>query len=171
MATSPVRLVICVDGTQQPSSGIQGSQTNIHRIYASVKRNNCVDPASGASFRQIVKYYPGIGAAENVISTDRIQAGVLGQGYLKQIQDVYEHCCQLKGEDDEVWLFGSSRGAFVVRAVAGLLHNFGAVASAGQPEFARDFKKVLKDAEKLSGSSSLALSPVSSGLPSTYIFN
>ena len=160
----PTRLIICVDGTQQSTSGTQGSQTNIHRIYASVKRNECIDPASGTSFRQAVKYFPGIGAAENVISTDRIQAGVLGQGYLKQIQDVYEHCCQLKGEDDEVWLFGSSRGAFIVRAVAGLLHNFGAVASAGQPEFARDFKKVLKDAEKLSGSSSLALSPVSSGL-------
>lgn len=156
----PTRLVICVDGSQySPSSG--GIETNIHRIYASIQVGKVTDSANGGVFKQEVKYVPGIGSADDAFSKDRIQANVLGQGHLKQIQDVYESCSQLDAERDEVWLFGFSRGAFVVRAVAGLLHNFGAVATAGQPDFAKDFKKVLKDAERLSGGPALSLSPVS----------
>ena len=161
-ARLPTRLVICVDGTQSNSSiAGTGSQTNIHRIYAGVRRGKCLSASSGQAFNQIVNYVPGIGLADSGFSTDRIQASVFGQGHLKQIQDVYESCCQLNGSKDEVWLFGFSRGAYVVRAVAGLLHHFGAIASAGQNEFAKDFKKLLKDFERVQGSSSLSLSPVS----------
>ena len=161
----PTRLVICVDGTQNTSpvggkSG--GSQTNIRRIYAGATQGKCVDSFTGTTFNQVVQYVPGIGSADEVISKDRIQASVLGQGYLKQIQDVYESCCQLNGGRDEVWLFGFSRGAYVVRAVAGLLNQFQALASAGQPQFAKDFKKILKEAEKTQGPSSVLLTPVCS---------
>lgn len=152
--------MICVDGSQyNPSSGTV--ETNIRRIYASIQVGKVSDSSCGGVFKQEVKYVPGIGSADDAFSKDRIQASVLGQGHLKQIQDVYESCSKLTGEQDEVWLFGFSRGAFVVRAVAGLLHTFGAITSAGQPEFAKDFKKVLKDAERSSGSSSVLLSPVS----------
>ncbi|KAK4546616.1 hypothetical protein LTR36_001833 [Oleoguttula mirabilis] len=165
-ATLPTRLVICVDGTQYNDSGAcktSSSQTNVHRIYAGLKGGRCVCRSSGITFNQVLRYVPGIGSADDAFSKDRIQASVLGQGYLKQIQDVYESCCQLTGSQDEVWLFGFSRGAYVVRAVAGLLHHFGAVATAGQPEYARDFKKTLKEAERRQGrASGLALSPVSS---------
>lgn len=58
------------------------------------------------------------------------------------------------------FIYRLSKGAFVVRAVAGLLHTFGSIASAGQPEFSKDFKKVLKDAERHAGGSGLLLSPV-----------
>lgn len=161
--TPPTRLIICVDGSQySPSSG--AIETNIHRIYASIQVGKVSDSSCGGVFKQEVKYVPGIGSADDIFSKDRIQANVLGQGALKQIQDVYESCSQLTGEQDEVWLFGFSRGAFVVRAVAGLLHTFGSIASAGQPEYAKDFKKVLKDAERMSGASSLSLSPVSINL-------
>ena len=163
--TLPTRLIICVDGTQyNPAGGTKTSsnQTNIYRIYAGIRRGQCLDSFSGRTFNQVVQYIPGIGLADDAFSKDRIQASVLGQGYLKQIQDVYETCSRLTGRD-EVWLFGFSRGAFVVRAVAGLLHNFQAIASAGQPEFGKDFKKILKQAEKWQGTSSLALSPVCIG--------
>ena len=158
----PIRLVICVDGTQAPSASDKsnGSQTNVHRIYAIANRDSCRDGLTGGVYRQAVKYFPGIGSAEDAFSKDRIQASVFGQGYLKQIQDVYESCCQLTGEKDDIWLFGFSRGAYVMRAVAGLLHQVGAVASAGQPEFAKDFKRILKEAERQQGLSGLALSPV-----------
>lgn len=163
-ATLPTRLVICVDGTHLSSSGSSKSdtgQTNIHRIYAGLKRGECTCSTSGVTFNQVIRYVPGIGSADDAFSKDRIQASVLGQGYLKQIQDVYESCCQLSGSQDEIWLFGFSRGAYVVRAVAGLLHHFNAIASAGQPEFAKDFKRTLKEAERRQGHySGLSLSPV-----------
>jgi len=150
------RLVICVDGTQPAG---RTAHTNVSRLCAGVKRGLCVD-SFGDKYDQIAKYVPGIGSADGLFSTDRIQASVLGQGYLKQVQDVYETCCQLTGEKDEVWLFGFSRGAYVVRAVAGLLHHFNAIASAGQPEFGADFKRILKEAHRRSGQSNLSLSPV-----------
>ena len=162
--TLPTRLVICIDGTQyNPSSGgkSSGNQTNIYRLYSGIRRGRCIDNSSGQAVNQVVQYVPGIGAAEDAFSKDRLQASVLGQGYLKPIQDVYESCCQLTG-NDEIWLFGFSRGAYVVRAVAGLLHQFQAIASAGRPEFGKDFKKILKEAAKRQGTSTLALSPVCS---------
>ena len=151
----PTRLVICVDGTQFNPTDNSRTQTNVYRIYAGIKPGKVVDKATGLAFNQVLKYVPGIGSADDVFSTER----TFGQGYTKQIQDVYESCCQLQNERDEVWLFGFSRGAYVIRAVAGLLHRYGAMTTAGQPEFARDFKKALKDAANLSNTT---LSPTSS---------
>ncbi|KAI7716251.1 hypothetical protein KC353_g5518 [Hortaea werneckii] len=161
MAASPVpvRLIVCVDGTSRSCSGT--TETHIHRLYTGVKCGRCVD-TSGAAFDQRPLYVPGIGSADDILSRDCIQANVLGQGYLKQIHGVYEACCQLRSDGDELWLFGYSRGAYVVRAVAGLLHTFGALESAGRPEFAKDFKKILKESEANRGKSSLVLSPVTS---------
>lgn len=151
----PTRLVVCVDGTQFNPNESSRTQTNIYRIYAGIKPGKVVDKSTGVAFNQVLKYVPGIGSADEVFSTER----AFGQGYLKQIQDVYEACSQLSNERDEVWLFGFSRGAYVIRAVAGMLHRYGAAVTAGQPEFQRDFKKALKDGERLSNTT---LSPTSS---------
>lgn len=166
----PTKLVICVDGTQYNPAGtgkFSSGETSIRRIYAGTRRGKCQDQFSGETFNQVVKYIPGIGLADNAISTDRLQATLLGQGPVKQIQEVYEDCCQLNGARDEVWLFGFGRGAYVVRAVAGLLHRFGAIASAGSPEFGKDFRKILKEAEQWQGPGSIGLSPISSTTSST----
>lgn len=164
-AAPPTRLIICVDGESNTSSGINKQQTgltSIQRINGGITRGNCTNTATGQTFNQVVQYWPGIGASDDVVSKDRLPTGVFGgASHVKQIQDVYENCSRLNGSRDEVWLFGFSRGAYVVRAAVGLLNNFGAIASAGQPEFAGDFKKLLKEAERSSGTSSLALSPVS----------
>ena len=162
----PTRLIVCVDGESSTTgSGKQQQQrsslTNIERIHAGITRGNCTNTATQLTYNQVVQYLPGIGASDETfsnLSKDRLLGG---NTHLKQIQEVYESCSRLNGSRDEVWLFGFSRGAYVVRAVAGLLNYFGALASAGQPEFARDFKKLLKDAERSAGTSGLALSPVS----------
>ena len=154
MDSLPTRLVVCVDGSQYSPGESGRTHTNIYRIYAGVKPGKCVDKATGVVTNQVVKYVTGIGNADDVFSTEK--------NYLKQIQDVYESCCQLDSQRDEIYLFGFSRGAFVVRAVAGLLHRYGAIGSAGQPEFGRDFKKALKEAEKWVGNPGLTLSPTSS---------
>ncbi|KAF6841016.1 hypothetical protein CMUS01_03680 [Colletotrichum musicola] len=48
--------------------------------------------------------------------------------------------------EDEVWLYGFSRGAFVVRAVAGLLHYISALTAADNSDdvFEKDYNKALK---------------------------
>ncbi len=162
----PTRLILCVDGESQISSLVdkssKGKLTNIQRIQAGITRGNCSNTSDGSTYNQVVQYVPGIGSSDDGALKGVIQATLAGGSPLvKQIQEVFESCSRLTGSRDEVWLFGFSKGAFVVRAVTGLLHTFGSLASAGQPEFAKDFKKLLKDVEQTSGTTSLALSPVS----------
>jgi len=59
---------------------------------------------------------------------DEAKAGASGHGYKNIKRRVYKKCCTLE-ESDKIWLFGFSRGAFIVRAVAGLLHHIGALQS------------------------------------------
>lgn len=117
---------------------------SVHRIYSSIKRGRCVD--HNGEFNQIPQYITGLGSATDTLSS--MQSAMFGQGHLKQIQDVYESCCKLTGEQDEVVFFGFSRGAYVARAVAGLLHRFGVLVSAGHRTFARDFQKLMKEMDK-----------------------
>lgn len=164
MATLPIRLIICVDGAQHSVSS-KSSETNIYRIYASLQRGICVDNESGHSWNQIVSYVPGLGQPGDLISKDHVQASLFGRDHLKQIEEVYESCSKISGEHNEVWLFGSSRGAFVVRAVAGLLHTFGAVQSAGTPDFAREFKQMMDDAKIMRSQQNFAMTPSFSKRP------
>ncbi|KAF7185976.1 hypothetical protein HII31_12849 [Pseudocercospora fuligena] len=152
------RFVICVDGASYKPDD-NSIPTNIYRIYTSIKNGKCVDRDTGITYNQEPLYYAGIGGADDVLSKDRLQAGVLGNPYQDQIRNIYEKCCELSGPHDEVVFFGFSRGAYVVRAVAGLLHRFGALISAGSPDFARNYKKLLKDSDNpsLSSASNLSL--------------
>ena len=141
----PTRLVICVDGTDFKPTGSEDDRlTNVYRIYSSIASGKVVDNASGAAVNQVPLYYPGIGSADGLVPKDKLQLGI-GNTYQDQIRNVYERCCGLSGDDDEVIFFGFSRGAYVVRAVAGLLHHIGSLRSAGTPDFARDYKKILRE--------------------------
>ncbi|EME79104.1 uncharacterized protein MYCFIDRAFT_79773, partial [Pseudocercospora fijiensis CIRAD86] len=155
------RFVICVDGASYKPDA-NSIPTNIYRIYTSIKNGKCVDRDTGITYHQEPLYYAGIGGADDVLSKDRLQAGVLGNPYQDQIRNIYEKCCELSGPHDEAVFFGFSRGAYVVRAVAGLLHRFGALISAGSPEFGRNYKKLLKDLghPSLSSTSNLSLAHV-----------
>ncbi|KXT04957.1 hypothetical protein AC578_10334 [Pseudocercospora eumusae] len=156
-AVTSRRFLICVDGASYKPDD-NGMPTNIYRIYTSIKTGKCVDRDTGITYKQEPLYYAGIGGADDVLSKDRLQAGVLGNPYQDQIRNIYEKCCELSGPHDEVVFFGFSRGAYVVRAVAGLLHRFGALISAGSPDFARNYKKLLKESDNPSPSSTSNLS-------------
>ena len=143
----PTRLVICIDGTYCTADGPDGkghgNTSNVYRICASVKEGRCVDQATRQEFIQKKEYEPGIGSADEVGSWQRLKAGVWGDGYKDVIQRVYEECCKLDARD-EVWLYGFSRGAYIARAVGGLLHYIGALKSAGGPQFKAEYSKALK---------------------------
>jgi len=124
MVQRPVRLIICVDGTWCSPDGSHGARnqniTNIYRIFASVQMGVVKDAVDGREYEQRKHYVQGI-AANDESWVHRVHVGIHGNKCLEQICDVYQMCCQL-GPEDEVWMFGFSRGAYVVRAVAGLLH-------------------------------------------------
>lgn len=125
-------------------------------------RTSCSDPEI-TRYDQQKKYFRGIASEEGISYGGRLMAGMLGSQAMDQIRDVYQHCCLTTGKDDEVWLFGFSRGAFVVRAVAGLLHYIGALKSAGDDSmsFKEDFKLALKVYKKLQQQGQLGSGQVS----------
>ncbi|KAL8775566.1 MAG: hypothetical protein Q9209_000062 [Squamulea sp. 1 TL-2023] len=133
MASSrlPTRLIYCVDGTYCTPDGThpqgRGNISNVYRIYASVKKGYCVNNDK-KEFNQEKVYEPGLGSADDLNLLEKAKAGASGKGYKDIIRRVYKRCCTLD-ETDEVWLYGFSRGAYIVRAVAGLLHHIGALQS------------------------------------------
>ncbi|KAI0862785.1 hypothetical protein F4860DRAFT_522773 [Xylaria cubensis] len=149
----PTRLIICVDGTWfDPDGGDdkQGNITNIYRLYASVGKGVFQD----ASGNRLVDW------KDNISQLEKLYTGAFGLKCFEQIENVYEECCCLTCPDDEVWLYGFSRGAYVVRAVAGLLHYLRALVSADvanddNEDFHKDYIQGLKIYEKMQKGSRL----------------
>ena len=56
-------------------------------------------------------------------------------------QDV---CRELSNPEDELWLYGYSRGAYVVRAVAGLLHHMGCISTVNTADFDHHYQENLR---------------------------
>lgn len=142
------RLVICIDGTWCEPDGVRasGNQTNVYRTYASTRRGLVKDITTNIEWFQDAVYYPGlgtkyIGTATNMRPTRQILGGIFGRGYEQYLQDAYKRCCAL-AEQDEVWLFGFSRGAFVVRALAGMLYHLRVIKSTGK-QWEKDYKEAL----------------------------
>lgn len=152
--TIPTRLVICVDGTWCTPDGPYGKNynniSNVYRVCASIKQGVCSDGNSGQKFNQQKKYYQGIGSKDDISPFQRLKTGIFGNECLAQIRDVYRECCSLPPHPlNEVWFYGFSRGAYVVRAVAGLLHNLRALTTAQERSFEGDYKEALELYQKL----------------------
>jgi uncharacterized protein (DUF2235 family) len=76
----------------------------------------------GAS--QIVFYDQGVGTGN---ALDRLSGGALGKGLEENIHDAYRFLIGNYEKDDEIYLFGFSRGAFTARSLAGMIRKCGIV--------------------------------------------
>ena len=137
----PTRLVPCVDGTWFGPDGRdgtpQGNISNVFRIWAVVKEGLVIDN-DGGRFEQKKKYFEGIGVGEK--GPRRWGDGIWGTGCTAQIKQVYQYCCETLTEpEDELWLYGYSRGAFVIRAVAGLVHHIKLRKISNQHDFDQNY--------------------------------
>ena len=102
-------IVIFSDGTGQ--KGGVGSNTNVYKLF------NMVEDRTE---RQIAFYDSGLG-------TDwrKITGLIAGQGFSKNILDCYRFLHENFKADDQIYLFGFSRGAATVRSLSGFIHLFG----------------------------------------------
>lgn len=110
------RIIICCDGTWKRSD--DRSVTNVVRI------NRCVlptDPGDGKT--QIVFYDPGVGTGQSRVS--RVIGGAFGEGLEQNVFQAYGFLVDNFEPDDELFLFGFSRGAFTARSVAGMIRHCG----------------------------------------------
>lgn len=113
-------IVICCDGTDNKFGD---RNSNIVRIAQLSIHDN---------INQIVYYDPGVGTlnlpTDNFIANfwrSKILGQGLGWGLHNNIKEAYKYLMDNFNEGDNVFLFGFSRGAYTVRALAGMLYRFG----------------------------------------------
>ncbi len=112
------RFVICYDGTwNTPDKGAR--VTNVVKMVRAVRRRG----ADGAS--QLVFYDKGVGTAGGL---DKYTGGVLGAGLTDNVIDGYRFLGDNFEPEDEIFIFGFSRGAYTARSLAGLLGLAGILA-------------------------------------------
>ncbi len=120
-------IVIFSDGTGQ--KGGVGSNTNVYKLF------NMVEDRTS---RQIAFYDPGLG-------TDwrKITGLINGRGFTKNILDCYRFIFENFQADDQIYLFGFSRGAATVRSLSGFIHLFG-ILPISRPDLINQAFKIYK---------------------------
>ena len=115
-------IIICCDGT---GNRFGRRNTNIVKIC------ECLERAPD----QIVYYDPGVGTLGDQRALTAIKrklsqmlGGAIGTGLLENVQEAYDFLAANHQEGDRVFLFGFSRGAYSVRALAALVHMYGLTA-------------------------------------------
>jgi uncharacterized protein (DUF2235 family) len=110
------RIVVCADGTwNRPEKDLAKDRpTNV------LKLARAIQPIDPNQTPQQVFYDWGIGSYY-----DPIIGGATGHGIDKNIMDDYRYIVQNYSPDDEIFLFGFSRGAYTVRSLCGLINNCG----------------------------------------------
>jgi len=114
------RIVICADGTwNRPEKNLEEDYpTNVLKLARGVKTEN-------QDIKQVVFYDWGIGSYH-----DKFAGGALGKGLEKNIKDCYRFIVHNYEKDDEIYLFGFSRGAYTIRSLCGLINNCSILKSA-----------------------------------------
>lgn len=107
------RLVVCCDGTWNFAD--QQSKTNVTKVALSVR------PGPAAGKDQRIYYHSGVGTHR----WERLRGGAFGVGLSRNVIDAYRFLIETYEPDDELFLFGFSRGAFTARSLAGLVRNSG----------------------------------------------
>lgn len=121
-------IVVCCDGT---ANEFAQNRTNVIKMY-SVLRHDLPS--------QMTFYHPGIGTMEPFGSLSpvtrkltRLLGMAVGYGLENDIRDAYAFLIQTYSPGDRIYLFGFSRGAFTVRAVASLIHWYGLIRKDNEP--------------------------------------
>jgi len=112
-------IVICCDGT---SNEIVGNLSNVLKLFRIAQKSDA----------QHVFYHPGVGTIANSNAWGRFKQNAYavlglatGAGLDDNILSAYRYLAQVYRAGDRIFLFGFSRGAYTVRALAGLLQTIG----------------------------------------------
>jgi uncharacterized protein (DUF2235 family) len=109
------KIVVFADGT---GSAFSSQESNVWRLYQALDKRQGPDLPL-----QIARYIPGVGTSP--IAVLRYLDGATGFGVPSNVRKLYRFLCWNCEAGDEIHLFGFSRGAFTVRALAGLVAKQG----------------------------------------------
>jgi uncharacterized protein (DUF2235 family) len=117
------KLAVFCDGTW--------NQLRIAHLTNVAKLAKCVAPADRAGIAQIVFYDEGVGVDSNISwLQDKLVVwvgGALGRGLDRKVESAYRFIALNYDPDDEIYIFGFSRGAFTARSLCGLIRKCGIV--------------------------------------------
>jgi len=112
-------LIVLCDGT---GNEVEGDLSNVLKLYRMAIKDE----------RQKVFYEPGVGTIGDDDAWARIRRNIrsvwglaTGMGLDDNILSAYRFLCSVHEPGDRIFLFGFSRGAYTVRALAGLIHMVG----------------------------------------------
>ncbi|MFO0937646.1 MAG: DUF2235 domain-containing protein [Gemmataceae bacterium] len=128
------RIVLCLDGTDNSPTSVakdnagnsEPVRTNVSRLFRMLEKGNP---------DQIVYYQPGVGSIDPERSFsrwDRLR-NFLGRFYdsmtgwmiFRHVTSAYQFLMDTYQEGDEISFFGFSRGSYVSRLLAGMIHKVG----------------------------------------------
>lgn len=117
------KIAIFCDGTWQ--SLHSATTTNVVRLA------RCVSPEDAAGIPQIVYYDEGVGVGSEVsplvdVAT-KLSGGALGRGLNRKIERAYQFLVLNFQPDDDIYIFGFSRGAYTARSLCGLIRKCGII--------------------------------------------
>jgi uncharacterized protein (DUF2235 family) len=129
-------IIFCADGTWNApgaeDSGNTQANTNVFKLFSNLE---LCGPASVAKEQdrmlrdpdgtvlQVAKYIHGVGDSNNLLV--KVLGGTLGAGLLERILRGYTFVSRNYSSGDKIYLIGFSRGAYTVRALAGLIEAKG----------------------------------------------
>lgn len=111
------KLVFCFDGTSNTLD--IPYPTNVAITAAAVQNTSKTGP-------QIVYYDEGVGSGS---LWDKMKGGAVGAGLYDKVIEAYKFLVFNYEPNDEIFIFGFSRGAYTARSFAGLIHHVGVVNS------------------------------------------
>ncbi len=115
-------IVVCVDGT---CSDVTCDSTNVLRLFRCLVSNE----------NQVIYYDSGVGTISDPTSRtflgkliSRKLDGAIGSSVRENVCRAYQFLVRTYQPGDRIFLFGFSRGGYIVRALAGMIHFLGLVA-------------------------------------------
>jgi len=112
-------IVLCSDGTG--NSDTKGRGTNVFKLYEAVDIHGY--KTENEKVEQVAFYDDGVGT-EN-FAVFRMLGAAFGFGFAKNIRDLYTELVHVYVPGDRLFLFGFSRGAYTIRALAGMIQYCG----------------------------------------------
>jgi uncharacterized protein (DUF2235 family) len=105
----PKNIIICTDGTWDNAT----EDTNVVKMSRMLLRTS----------QQVVFYDDGVGVDGTPL--EKLTGGAFGNGIFQKVKNGYSQIAQVYEKDDNLFLFGFSRGAYTARSIAGMIANCG----------------------------------------------
>ena len=110
-------IVLCSDGTG--NKDIKDRGTNVFKLYEAVDIQGY---KNGTAPKQVAFYDDGVGTSGFV---KKILGEAFGRGFSGNVKKLYRELVNVYEPGDSIYLFGFSRGAYTVRALAGFIQYWG----------------------------------------------